>query len=44
MALKGSHFILAVLLGVTVGCNAVPPTQPPDLGHASPDALIDHAA
>ena len=44
MALKGSHFILAVLLGVTVGCAAVPPTQPPDLGHASPDALIDHAA
>ena len=44
MALKGSHFILAVLLGVTVGCTAVPPTQPPDLGHASPDALIDHAA
>jgi type IV pilus assembly protein PilQ len=43
MALKGSHFILAVLLGVTVGCAAVPPTQPPDLGHASPDALIDHA-
>jgi type IV pilus assembly protein PilQ len=44
MALKGSHFILAVLLGVTVGCAAVPPTQPPDLGHVSPDALIDHAA
>ncbi len=44
MALKGSHFILAVLLGVTVGCAAVPPTQPPDLDHASPDALIDHAA
>ncbi len=43
MALKGSHFILAVLLGVTVGCAAVPPTQPPDLGHASPDALIGHA-
>jgi type IV pilus assembly protein PilQ len=50
MALKGSHFILAVLLGITVGCAAVPPAQPTDpdsysdLGHMSPDALIDHAA
>jgi type IV pilus assembly protein PilQ len=46
MALKGSHFILAVLFGVTVGCAAVPPAQPtdPDFGHVSPDAFIDHAA
>ena len=45
MALKGSHFILAVLFGVTVGCAAVPPAQPtdPDFGHVLPDALIDHA-
>ena len=50
MALRGSHLILAVLLGVTVGCAAVPPAQPTDpdsysdLGNVSPDALIDHAA
>ena len=50
MALEGSHFILAVLLGFTVGCAAVPPAQSTDpdsdsnLGHVSPDALIDHAA
>ena len=46
MALKGSHFILAVLFGGTVGCAAVPPAQPtdPDFGHVSPDAFIDHAA
>ncbi|MDX1330532.1 MAG: hypothetical protein R3317_07880, partial [Burkholderiaceae bacterium] len=50
MALRGGHFILAVLLGVTVGCATVPPAQPTDpdsysdLGHVSPDALIDHAA